>query len=248
MGETPQFQINDRILWIDETILLVNKPAGMLTIRDGYNPDLPYLIDILGKEFGQVWVVHRLDRDTSGILIVARTAQAHQNLNSQFEHRTIRKTYHAIVIGDPDQDRFTIAAPLNVNGDRRHRTIADGRKGKSATTDFIVRERYHGFCLIEAHPMTGYTHQIRAHLLAAGYPILSDSLYQLKTSVSPRHSLNKFNNQGDFMISRMALHARSISLTHPLTGQLLEMHAPYPEDFNNAINLLRKQVRINSST
>ena len=242
MAEAPQIRISDQILWIDEALLLVNKPAGMLTIRDGYNPDLPYLVQILGKEFGHVWVVHRLDRDTSGILIVARTAQAHQNLNLQFEHRAIKKTYHAIAIGVPDRDRFTVDVPLSVNGDRRHRTIADPQNGKSATTDFIVLEKYKGFCLIEAHPSTGYTHQIRAHLLAARYPILSDPLYKLKPKGGANLSFSKVGRLDCPLISRMALHALSITFTHPLTGQFLEMQAPYPEDFYNAIKRLRELV------
>src|ERR1700690_662139 len=149
-----EFQISNQILWIDEAVLLVNKPAGMLTIRDGYNADLPYLVQILSKEFGLLWVVHRLDRDTSGVLVVARTAQAHQNLNRQFEQRTIRKTYHAITVGVPDRDRFTVDMPLSVDGDRRHRTITDGQNGKPASTEFNILEKYNGFCLIEAHPPT----------------------------------------------------------------------------------------------
>jgi RluA family pseudouridine synthase len=239
MEEAIHFQISDHILWIDEAILLVNKPAGMLTIRDGYNPGLPFLIQLLGKEIGQVWVVHRLDRDTSGILIVARTAQAHQNLNLQFEHRTIKKAYHAIIIGIPDRDRFTIDVPLSVDGDRRHRTITDKVDGKSATTDITVLEKYKRNCLIEAHPTTGYTHQIRAHLLAAGYPILSDLLYKPKIEMKSNGSLRE---QESGIITRLALHARSIKFTHPLTGQLLEIQAPYPDDFKNAINQLRQQI------
>jgi RluA family pseudouridine synthase len=242
MEEAIHFQISDYILWIDEAILLINKPAGLLTIRDGYNPGIPFLIQILGKEIGQVWVVHRLDRDTSGILIVARTAQAHQNLNLQFEHRTIKKAYHAITIGIPDRDRFTIDVPLSVDGDRRHRTTAYKNDGKSATTDFTVLEKYKRNCLIEAHPTTGYTHQIRAHLLAAGYPILSDMLYKPKIETKPNVPVKKIDHQESDIIKRLALHARSITFTHPLTGQLLEIKAPYPDDFKNAINQLRQQI------
>jgi RluA family pseudouridine synthase len=242
MAEDPQFCISDHILWIDEAILIINKPSGMLTIRDGYNPDLPYLVQILGKEFGQVWVVHRLDRDTSGILIVARTAQAHQNLNLQFEHRLIKKTYHAIIVGVPDRDRFTVDVPLRVNGDRHHRTIADPQKGKNAATEFIVLTKFQGFCLIEAHPSTGYTHQIRAHLLAAGYPILSDPLYHLKPEKSANFPISKVSQLDNSLISRSALHALSITFSHPLTGLFMEKQSPYPEDFNNAIKRLSQLV------
>ncbi|MDR3575152.1 MAG: RluA family pseudouridine synthase [Anaerolineaceae bacterium] len=240
MGENPFVQIRDHILWKDEAVLLVNKPAGMLTIRDGYDPKLPYLAQILSLEFGKVWVVHRLDRETSGILIVARTAQAHQKLNTQFEHRQIKKIYHAIVIGVPEKDRFSVEVPLRVNGDRSHRTVADERNGKSAATDFIVLERYKSHSLIECHPATGYTHQIRAHLLAAGYPILCDPLYKLRSQYNPVPSLNEINLPNELFIRRLALHAYSITFTHPTTGQLFEKEAQYPDDFRNAIQTLRK--------
>jgi tRNA pseudouridine32 synthase/23S rRNA pseudouridine746 synthase len=236
----PEIRISDHILWMDEAILLVNKPSGMLTIRDGYNPDLPYLGQILAKEFGQVWVVHRLDRETSGIMVFARTSQAHQNLNFQFEHREIKKTYHTIAFGVPDRGQFSIDVSLRVNGDRQHRTIVDPRKGKNAITDFAVLEKYNGFCLIEARPATGYTHQIRAHLLAAGYPILLDPLYKLKSENNVNYSFSKINNPYHALINRLALHALSITFTHPLTGQFLEMQAPYPEDFKNALKRLRE--------
>ncbi|HMD88438.1 MAG TPA: RluA family pseudouridine synthase [Anaerolineaceae bacterium] len=241
MTQASKIQISDTILLMDDFILLVNKPAGMLTIRDGYNPNLPYLAQILANEFGPVWVVHRLDRDTSGILILARTAQAHQNLSLQFEHHLIKKTYHAIATGVPDREHFIIERPLKVDGDRRHRTIVDEQNGKNATTEFLVLENYKKYCLIEARPTTGYTHQIRVHLLAAGYPILSDSLYQLKVKDSPGAPGSNTSIQEGSLIHRMALHARSITFTHPLTGQLIEIEAPYPDDFANAINHLRQQ-------
>jgi Pseudouridylate synthases, 23S RNA-specific len=238
MAEETQFCISDHILWIDDAILIINKPSGLLTIRDGYNSDSPYLVQILSKEFGQLWVVHRLDRDTSGILIVARTAQAHQNLNLQFEHRLIKKTYHAITVGVPDRDHFIVDVPLRVNGDRHHRTIADPQKGKNAATEFTVLAKYKGFCLIEAHPSTGYTHQIRAHLLAAGFPILSDPLYQVKPEKGAKLPFSKVSQLEDSIISRTALHALSITFSHPLTGLFMEKQATYPEDFDHAIKRL----------
>lgn len=220
------------ILYDDEFILAVNKPAGLLTIRDGYNPELPYALQILQRTAGKLWVVHRLDKDTSGILIFARSAQAHRFINQQFENRQTEKEYQAIVYGTPTWDQITADFPLRVNGDRQHRTVVDPENGKPARTNLSVGERFSIATLVAASPRTGYTHQIRAHLAALGYPILFDPLYAgqaLKTSISIF----------DLKTSRLALHAYSLSILHPGSGQKLTFSAPLPPDLKSILQFFR---------
>jgi tRNA pseudouridine32 synthase/23S rRNA pseudouridine746 synthase len=219
---------NIPILYQDADLLVINKPAGLLTIEDGYHAELPNLRQMLKLQYGDIWIVHRLDRDTSGVLVVARNKPAFQSLNQQFEQRLITKTYHALVAGIPTWQSISINLPLRVNGDRSHRTVVSPLTGKPALTDFQLLRTFSNVALVEAHPHTGYTHQIRAHLLAAGFPILSDSLYGPKDLQPGQIPL----------IPRMALHAMNLQLTHPDTHQPCSFTSPYPDDFLSAIHLL----------
>jgi tRNA pseudouridine32 synthase / 23S rRNA pseudouridine746 synthase len=213
------------VLYIDDSLLVVNKPAGLPTLHDGYDKTAPYLGGELAVRYGRVWIVHRLDRETSGAIVLARTAAAHRALNLQFDAHTVTKIYHALVIGAPDWDERTIDLPLRPDGDRRHRTVIDPQRGKAAITHVCVLERFTHHALIEARLETGRTHQIRAHLAAMGYPLVADALYGKTTAVNG--------------IGRTALHSRSIAFEHPTTGERLEFEAPYPADFEAALKDLR---------
>jgi len=225
--------IQDWIVWSDESVLAVHKPAGVLAIQDGYNPAIPYLSGMLNDAFGKVWTVHRLDKDTSGIILFARSAEAHRLLNEQFMQRETFKEYHAIVIGLPDREKMTISLPLFVNGDRRHRTVIDHQRGKPAETSISLIRSSEGFSLISAFPRTGYTHQIRAHLAAAGLPLVADPLYKSLKPLTPLQEA-ACKQSLSLPIHRVALHAFRISFQHPLSGQMLTLEAPYPEDFSRA--------------
>ena len=220
------------IIFTDESLIVVNKPAGLLSIPDGYHPAMPYLTSELAKGFGKVWIVHRLDRETSGIMIVARTIFAHRELNLQFEHRQVQKIYHALVVGFPDWESIEVDTPLKVNGDRRHRTVPAPVEGKQARTTFKVITRYANGCLIEARPHTGYTHQIRAHLASLGFPIFGDTLYH------NRQQAASVPDNPPLPAARVCLHARSISFEHPLSKKTLSFAAAYPPDFLEAIRTL----------
>jgi len=214
------------IIWSDENILAINKPSGLLTIPDGYHPQLPCAINLLQVTEGQLWVVHRLDKETSGLLLFARNAKAHRFLNGQFQNRQVQKIYHAIITGSPNWDRQEIRLPLKVDGDRKHRTRADLVGGKPAQTDLLVISSFPGYSLVEAHPHTGYTHQIRAHLSAIGFPIISDPLYDKNSHVHAH------------ILSRLGLHAFQISFLQPDSTTLLALTAPYPDDFGEALTKL----------
>jgi tRNA pseudouridine32 synthase/23S rRNA pseudouridine746 synthase len=207
------------LLWSDDSLLVVNKPSGMLTLPDGYDRTLPHLRSILEPRFGRLWIVHRLDRDTSGIIVLARSADAHRHLNTQFQEHRTSKRYHALVIGEPAWEEKTVSAPLLLDGDRRHRTVVDPVKGKPAITELQVLRRLGGYSLVEASPLTGRAHQIRAHLKHVGCPILADPLYG--DPAHPCHAL----------LPRLGLHALSLTLLHPISEESMTFQAPYPQDF-----------------
>ena len=133
---------NIEVLYQDDGILVINKPAGLATLPDGYDPSLPHIKSVLEPQVGPLWIVHRLDKDTSGVLVLARSAAAHRSLNTQFEERLVSKVYHALVIGNPDWKVKTVSLPLRSNGDRLHRTVVDQARGKPAVTHFKVLERF----------------------------------------------------------------------------------------------------------
>ena len=214
------------ILFSDDALLVINKPAGLLSIPDGHDPNKPYLRGILEPEYGPLWIVHRLDKDTSGVIVLARNAGTHRDLNTQFSVHRVEKIYHAIVVGTPPWNDETIHAPLRTNVGRRKRTIVDPQGGKPAATIFRVLNRFKGHTLLQALPKTGRTHQIRTHLFSLGYPVLADPLYGTGNA-SP-------------WIQRSALHSHNLTFEHPATSEQVSFSAPYPDDFDLALDYLRE--------
>ena len=212
------------VLYSDVSILIVNKPAGLATIPGGWEKDSTSLVRLLETDYARIWVVHRLDKGTSGLVVFARSAAAHRALNMQFERHEAHKIYHAIVVGEPAWNEHTARHPLRINVGHAHRTIVDHGKGKPSETTFHVLERFHDYALLAAIPTTGRTHQVRVHAYALGLPLLADSLYS-----APQTEL----------IARPALHARELAFTHPMTGQGMTFSAPYPEDFSRALDKIR---------
>jgi len=250
------------VLWSDAHLLVVNKPAGLPSLPDGYDRQAPHLKSLLEPAFGRLWIVHRLDRDASGVIVLARSASAHQSLNNQFASRETTKLYHALVAGAPEWEEKDVRLQLRLDGDRRHRTVVDPRHGVDAHTHLRVLERYtsprtgkdarasgepglpafHHWALLEAAPTTGRTHQIRAHLSALGLPIIADRLYggpnlelsQLKAGYRAGQAVERP------LIGRLGLHARSLAFRHPASEETLAFTAPYPQDLQIALRQLRK--------
>jgi RluA family pseudouridine synthase len=225
------------IIYRDEHILIINKPAGLSVLPEGWEPEAPYLVRMLEEEYEKIWVVHRLDKFTSGVLVFALTAEAHRALNIQFEKHETEKIYRAITVGAPPWKERITKFPLRVNVGHKHRTMVDNKKGIHSETKFRVlnwnqassdelafAEDVKGMALLEARPMTGRTHQIRVHAYALGYPLLGDVLYS-----APETDI----------IARPALHAHSLTFNHPNSNERVSFTAPYPLDFKKALERLK---------
>ena len=210
------------ILYEDQHLLVVDKPAGLPVLPDGWEPDAPYLVKMLAGQYGRTFTVHRLDRVTSGVMVFARDAETHRALNIQFDEHAAQKVYHAIVEGNPRWEEKTARLPLRVNVGHKHRTVVDDREGKPSETRFRLLEQYPATAWVEASPLTGRTHQIRVHAAALGHPLLGDTLYGAKESD---------------VIARPALHAYSLSFTHPASKQHVTFTAEHPQDFATALRL-----------
>ena len=233
--------MNIEILFQDSALLVINKPAGLATLPDGYDPTVPHIKSLLESTMGHLWIVHRLDKGTSGVLLIARSANAHRSLNTQFERHQVSKVYHALVIGNPEWQETTIDFPLRLNGDRQHRTVTDSLHGKPAITHLRVLGHFEGYSLVEAIPETGRTHQIRAHLSALGYAIMGDKLYlpkPVKSDSKRNPSQGLYQKPVNLLGAGMGLHARSLTITHPLTGEKLKFTAPYPDSWSAALPTL----------
>ena len=212
-----------KIIHQDENILVIDKPAGVPVLPDGWEKDAPYLLKILEEDHGKLWVVHRLDKTTSGVMVFARDSETHRELNIQFEKHETEKIYHALVEGNPKWSEKIAKHPLRVNVGHKHRTAVDDKNGKPSETCFKVIKRYKAAALVEASPKSGRTHQIRVHAYALGHPLLGDTLYGARETN---------------ILSRPALHAHS--LTVHLNGEQRSFKAPYPDDFRMALERLKR--------
>lgn len=224
-------EMNLDIYFEDSDVLVVNKPRGMVvhpapghysgTLVNGLMAHCKDLSGINGVL--RPGIVHRIDKDTSGLLMVAKNDMAHESLVNQLVEKTVTRKYKAIVHGVIPHDLGTIDAPLGRDPkDRQSMTVVDN--GKHAVTHFHVLERFDGFTLIECQLETGRTHQIRVHMKYIGYPLAGDPKY------GPKKTLN---------IDGQALHAGILGFTHPRTGNYLEFEAPLPLDFEQLLDKLR---------
>ena len=231
------------LLWIDDNLLAINKPPGLPTLPDGYDPQAPHVKGLLEGRYGPLWIVHRLDRDTSGVLALARSPDAHRSLSLQFESRTVAKIYHALVSGSLPWEERRVALPLRPDADRQHRTLVDSRQGKPAATNLRVLVRFGLYTLVEARPETGRAHQVRAHLASLGLAVVADGLYGngagvYLSQIKPRYKLSRGEERP--LLGRLGLHARALQVEHPDSGQPLSLEAPYPKDFETTLRNLRK--------
>jgi len=230
------------IVFEDRDVIVINKPPGMVAHpSSGHNSGslvnaLLYHCKDLSSINGRLrpGIVHRLDKDTSGVIIAAKNDTSHRSLADQFAARTVKKQYLAICYGAPIYDEFFCDGRIG-----RHRTrrtemtvLRDSEEGREAYTDFKVLERFPkaGIFVVKAMPRTGRTHQIRVHLAKSGYPILSDPLYGKEASLP------------EYGLQRHALHAQRLSVKHPGTHAEMSFEAPLAADISGAIEILRKAL------
>jgi 23S rRNA pseudouridine1911/1915/1917 synthase len=212
------------IAWSDEHLLVVDKPAGVVVhpARGNRTGTLAQALRGLakgGEDPDRAGIVHRLDRDTSGLLLVARTVAAYDGLRAQMRARAITREYLALVEGRPPAREGTIDAPLGRDRRVRTRISSDTDEGKPAVTHFEVERALPHSTLLRVRLETGRTHQIRAHLLAIGHPVLGDPEY----------------GKPGYGLERQFLHAERLALAHPITGAPLEVRSPLPEDLRAAL-------------
>jgi 23S rRNA pseudouridine1911/1915/1917 synthase len=226
------------ILYADGDLLVVNKPAGM-TVHAGAGASSGTLVNALLHRFQQLssvggalrpGIVHRLDKDTSGVLVVACTDAAHRSLAAQFQNRTVEKTYLALVHGKLQRDSGTIDLPVARDAARRTRmtTRRPAGRARAARTDWRVLARLENFTLVAVQIHTGRTHQIRVHFSALGHPVVGDTLYGAPKQV--RLPSRKAGTAPPPPLGRNFLHAARISFEHPRTGQHMTVAAPLPAE------------------
>jgi 23S rRNA pseudouridine1911/1915/1917 synthase len=230
------------VVFEDEEIVVLNKHSGLLVLPDRYDPSIPNLYGLMKKKYGQIYVVHRIDKETSGLIIFAKTQESHRSLNAQFEGRTTQKEYQAICAGESQTDQGRIDLSLSEDRGKKGRMRIDYADGKEAVTTYRVLERFAGFSLIEVKPETGRTHQIRIHLSAINLPILGDSVYGggkgfFLSQIKPGYRLK---GEEKPLLSRTALHAARLSISHPGSGQVVSFEAELPKDMRVVLNYLRK--------
>ena len=231
------------IIYENERFVAVHKPAGLLSIPDREGSDIS-MKRLLQDKYGSIFTVHRLDRDTSGIMLFARTEAAHQFLSKAFEVRTIEKYYLGLVTGIIPEKKGTIEAPIMEHPGKRGVMVIH-KRGKEAITDYEVLEELGKFSLVQFQIHTGRTHQIRVHMQKFGHPIVCDELYGngqpiFLSSIKRNFKLSKNEWEERPILSRLGLHAHRLVFTDA-DGSIYKLEAELPKDMRALLQQLRKR-------
>ena len=230
------------IVYEDENLVVVNKPAGLLTIPDRWDQTKVSLLGIMNETLSSsVRTVHRLDKETSGLILFAKNVETQREISRQFEAHEIEKTYLALVDGEVEGEG-TIELPLEEDPQHVGMTRVDEKRGKHSVTRYEVAERFRGFTLLRVKPLSGRTHQIRVHLAAKGSPLAVDALYGKRSAIylSELKPNYKTKQQGERpLIARLTLHAAGLRFKTP-QGQEMKLEIPLPKDLEVTLKYLRK--------
>lgn len=231
------------ILFEDETLLVINKPAGLVVHPAAGNEEHTLVNALLHHCAGELsgiggvarpGIVHRLDKDTSGCLVVAKNDESHLALGSQFASRKVEKLYHAIVCGEVARDKGDIRAAIARHPSHRKRMAVQEGVGRDARTSYAVIERLRLATLVSALLHTGRTHQIRVHFQFIGHPLVGDTTYGQRQNA-------RLAELAHYTAPRQMLHAFQLSFIHPHSGKRVSFEAPLPEDFKDALTALRNK-------
>jgi len=231
------------IIFEDDHIIVINKPAGLLSIPDRYSEEIPNLLTSLKNYRENIFVNHRLDKDTSGIILYTKTSDAHAAFSKLFEKRDIDKKYKAIVKGIPIEEIGQIELKIALSKNKRKQMVID-QKGKLAITKYRIVETWQNFALLELKIITGRMHQIRVHMKAINCPIICDSMYGnddgfYLSSIKRKYRKNKDVKERP-LLSRMALHAHELGFVHPFTKESMVLSSELPKDMKAVVNQFGK--------
>jgi len=235
------------VLYEDSSIIVVDKPSGMVVHPAYGNPSgtlvnalLYHCKDLTGiNGVLRPGIVHRLDKDTSGVMVVAKDDEAYHHLTKQFKNRAVEKTYLAMVYGKFGQDEGVIDSAIGRHPSERKRMSTRTKKGRMAITHWKRVEELDGFTLLEISPQTGRTHQIRVHLSSIGHPLLGDPLYGRKGRPGAIH--DPFLKECVRRMNRQALHAQRLIFTHPRTEERVQFFSPLPQDMKEVLEWLKSR-------
>lgn len=228
----------------DERIVVFNKSSGISSIRERWVEGVS-LKEIAEETMGQLWIVHRIDKETSGLIVFARDAEAHKLLNHQFEHGEVTKHYAAILEGEMADPEMTIDIPISSDPVHPGRSRPNAR-GKASITLLHRRELFRGYTFVDAEPKTGRQHQIRVHCRAVGLPLAVDSFYGNRSELllsSLKRKYRSYDREEKPLIARLTLHAESLSFIHPGSKETVTFHAELPKDMLATLTQLRKSTK-----
>ncbi len=235
-------KFNDWIIFEDEHLVALNKPAGLLSIPDREGKEMS-LKAILQDRYPAIFTVHRLDKETSGLILFAKSAEAHKHLSQQFEERQTKKIYTGLILGAPNPIAGTVKAPIAEHPVKKG-VMTVYRKGKESITDYETIETYGLFSWMRFQIHTGRTHQIRVHLKEIGHPIVGDELYGdgkpiLLSSIKSKFKLSKNEEEEKPLLNRLALHAWQLEFVLP-SGNHKSLEAALPKDIRATLQQLTK--------
>ena len=239
-------KLTDYILFENDDVVAINKPSGLLSIPDREGKEVSLKV-LLQEKYGQIFTVHRLDRDTSGLIIFAKNETAHKDLSRQFEERQTKKIYLGLVNGSPAEPAGTIDLAIAEHPVKKGLMVIN-RLGKQALTDYEVLEDFGIYSWLQFRIHTGRTHQIRVHMKDMGYPIVCDELYGdgkpvLLSSFKHRFKLSKNEEQERPILPRLGLHAYQLSFKDS-SGNMIELEAPVPKDLKATLQQLEKRRKV----
>ncbi|TVR80427.1 MAG: RluA family pseudouridine synthase [Saprospirales bacterium] len=233
------------IIFEDNQLVVISKPSGLLSIPDRYRHKLPSAKSLLEAESSGVLTVHRLDRETSGIMVFAKNELAHKHLNNQFLERTVEKSYLLLVHGScPGSGRIEVNIGIHPT---QNKMVVVKKGGKASVTEFETVQNWGRYSLVRARLLTGRTHQLRVHFSHIGHEIVGDPLYSNKGFLFLSQFKKKYRPPADRpekpLMERLALHADMISFNHPVTGDRLQFKAEMPKDFRASVRQLGLQLK-----